>query len=211
MYQGRSKIGRGSYVDRHSKFAGKNLVGSDTVIRSSNFGKYSYVANNCNIVKLNCGKFCSIGSHVTCGLGQHPKSFVSSHPIFYNKYAFDFMDNKLAYHSFNSHGYTDDLKKWHVEIKNDVWVGNNVTFVDGISVGNGAIIGANSLVTKNVADYSIVAGSPAKILGYRFEPQIIKSLLHLKWWDWEDATVHSYIHLFDNPEKLIEEITNNVD
>jgi len=69
-------------------------------------------------------------------------------------------------------------------IGNDVWIGNSVTFMQGVKIGDGAIIGTNSLVTKDVPPYAIVGGNPAEIIRYRFDPDTIEILLNLKWWDW---------------------------
>lgn len=70
-------------------------------------------------------------------------------------------------------------------IGNDVWFGTNSTIMLGVKIGDGAIIGACSVVTKDVPPYSIVAGNPAKIVRYRFPDEIIEQLLKIKWWDWD--------------------------
>ena len=70
-----------------------------------------------------------------------------------------------------------------VEIGNDVWIGANVKIIGGRKIGTGAIIGANAVVTKDVPDYAIVAGVPAKIIRFRFPPQVIDALLESKWWE----------------------------
>ena len=69
-----------------------------------------------------------------------------------------------------------------VWIGSDVWIGDEVLIKNGVTIGHGAIIGAKSLVTKDVPPYAVVVGVPAKILRYRFAPEIIKKLLKLKWW-----------------------------
>jgi virginiamycin A acetyltransferase len=68
-------------------------------------------------------------------------------------------------------------------IGNDVWIGQNVTILPGVHIGDGAIIGLNSVVGSDVAPYTIVAGNPAKVIRKRFDNQLIKLLLKLKWWD----------------------------
>lgn len=70
-------------------------------------------------------------------------------------------------------------------IENDVWIGHNVTIMPGIRIGNGAIISANSTVTRNVEPYSIVGGNPAKEIKKRFSDEKITALLELQWWNWE--------------------------
>ncbi|WP_318011557.1 CatB-related O-acetyltransferase [Mesorhizobium sp. CO1-1-9] len=72
------------------------------------------------------------------------------------------------------------------EIGNDVWIGLRAVIMPGITIGDGAIIGAGSIVTKDVAPYAIVAGNPARLLRYRFTDDQIASLLAIRWWDWND-------------------------
>lgn len=78
-------------------------------------------------------------------------------------------------------------------IGNDVWIGNSATFLPGICVRDGAIIGANSVVTKDVALYAIVAGNPAREIRKRFAEETIHFLLELKWWDWEVEKIVEYL------------------
>ena len=70
-------------------------------------------------------------------------------------------------------------------MKNDVWIGQNVTLSTGITIGNGAIVAANSVVTKSVPDYAIVGGNPAKIIKYRFSDYQREELLKTEWWKYD--------------------------
>ena len=70
-------------------------------------------------------------------------------------------------------------------VGNDVWIGDNSVVVRGINIGNGAIIGASAVVTRDVPPYAIVVGNPARALRYRFDPEVIEELLALEWWDLE--------------------------
>jgi virginiamycin A acetyltransferase len=75
--------------------------------------------------------------------------------------------------------------KGDLVIGNDVWIGYNSTLMAGITVGDGAIIAANSTVTKDIEPYSIIGGNPAKLIRKRFDDDTIAKLLELKWWDWD--------------------------
>ena len=69
-------------------------------------------------------------------------------------------------------------------IENDVWIGNDVSIKPGVTIGNGAVVAAHAVVTKDVPPYAIVGGVPAKIIKYRFPPEVISELLKLKWWEY---------------------------
>lgn len=78
---------------------------------------------------------------------------------------------------------------------NDVWIGQNVTIMPGVKIGDGAIIAANSVVTKNVDSYSIVEGNPAKFIKKRFDDELIEYLLELKWWNWHKEKISENIEV----------------
>ena len=111
-------------------------------------------------------------------IANHPISFVSNHLGFYktsNKYIY------LAHTNIEIKEQKLCESKRTVNIGNDVWIGNNVTIMAGINIGDGAVIGACTLVTKDVPLYAIVGGVPAKIIKYRFSEEIIVKLLEIKW------------------------------
>ncbi|MEM1169307.1 MAG: CatB-related O-acetyltransferase [Cyanobacteria bacterium P01_H01_bin.35] len=125
--------------------------------------------------KLIIGKFCSIASDVKFIMngGNHRTDWFTNYPfpVFENGW------EKAMPDSWPDKGNTI--------IGNDVWIGYGATIMPGIQVGNGAMIATKSVVTKNVEAYSIVGGNPAKEIRKRFEEDIIKELLEIKWWDWE--------------------------
>jgi virginiamycin A acetyltransferase len=123
--------------------------------------------------KLIIGKFCQIATGVRFIMngGNHALTGVSAYP-------FKVMGKSWGNAALNVHSKGDTV------IGNDVWIGNSATFMQGIKVGHGAIIGTNALVTKDVEPYTIVGGNPAKPIRKRFDDHIIKFLLELSWWDW---------------------------
>lgn len=125
--------------------------------------------------KLIIGKFCQIASGVTFIMNgaNHLQNSVSTFPfaIFGDDWK-DAMEGK----SYPSKGNT--------EIGNDVWIGFDATIMPGVKIGDGAIIGSKSVVTKDVEPYSIVGGNPAKLIRKRFSEQRIEELLEMQWWDW---------------------------
>lgn len=137
------------------------------------------------------GKFCCIGRNVVIGPNQHPQNFLSTHTFQYGN----------EYNNFNVIDFKSQIP---TIIGNDVWIGTNVILMGGITVGDGSIIGAGAVVTRNVEPYSIVVGVPAKIIKYRFSKDIIDKLLELKWWDIEEIYLKDLP--FDNIEDCIKRL-----
>ncbi len=84
-------------------------------------------------------------------------------------------------------------------IGNDVWVGLEAIILPGITIADGAVIAAGTVVTKDVPPYAVVGGNPATILKFRFRPEIIAALLQIRWWDWTDEKIAANRDLFDGP------------
>lgn len=84
----------------------------------------------------------------------------------------------------------DDLPiKGDTEVGNDVWIGRDVTIMPGVKIGDGAIIAAQSVVTKNVAPYTVVGGNPAIVIKKRYSDKVIEDWLTIKWWDWDSKKI----------------------
>lgn len=118
------------------------------------------------------GSFCSISRDVKIGLGSHPKKHLSTSPIFYSKER-GLLSNS-SYDTIEEKGFTI--------IENDVLISANACILEGIRIGTGAIVGAGAIVTHDIPPYAIVAGIPAKIIGYRFDKETCEMLLSEKWW-----------------------------
>lgn len=131
-------------------------------------GDYSYVGNFCSLTYVTMGKWCAVGNRCTIGAWHHD----------YNKKALSIR----LYREILHQDYLDHKDK--IEIGNDVWIGDNVTILKG-KIGDGAVIGAGSVVTKDIPPYAIAVGNPAKVIKYRFDEEKIKQLLEEKWWDKE--------------------------
>jgi acetyltransferase-like isoleucine patch superfamily enzyme len=90
--------------------------------------------------------------------------------------------------------------KGSVFIGNDVWIGCNTVILSGVTIGDGAVVAAGSIVTKDVAPYAIVGGNPAKLIKYRFSNDIIEKLLYIKWWSWERERIVEFLPLITSTD-----------
>lgn len=206
-----AEIGRGvtltaSAVSRNTRiFSGSVVAGSvigesvmvheGCTILSAKIGRRSYVAAKSFIHNTVIGNFCSIGPEIRTGLGKHPsRDFVSTHPAFYSK------KNAGCLDSFVEKDLYEETEKTY--IGNDVWIGARVTVLDGIRIGNGAIVGAGAVVHRDVPDYAIVGGVPAKLIRYRFGPEDIDFLLKLAWWDKDEAWLRGHAKDFSSVDAL---------
>ncbi len=150
----------------------------------SKIGKYTYSAKNINIPypnRVEIGSFVSISSNVTLGHGEHPVHYLSTSPYLYL--------NGLGFKTNNYPQFEIPDKNEKIIIENDVWIGEGVFVKNGVKICNGAVVGAHSVVTKDVPPYAIVAGVPAKIIRYRFDQNTIDTLLDLKWWELPDKII----------------------
>lgn len=93
-------------------------------------------------------------------------------------------------------------KNGKVIIGNDVWIGTNVTILPSVTIGNGAIIEAGSVITKDIPDYAVVAGTPAKIIKYRFSEEEITLLNASQWWNWSDEAIKEHISEFSDKREF---------
>ncbi len=126
---------------------------------------------------LKIGRFCSIADNVTILLGgEHYTKWVSTYPF-------------SVHMPGAEHCALQHFAKGDINIGNDVWLGFNTTILSGVTIGDGAVIGANSLVTKDIPPYAIAAGQPARVITYRFAPEQIEQMLAIQWWNWPEERV----------------------
>ena len=152
-------------------------IGERVVLREVTVGDYSYFERHGEAIYTRIGKFCSIAANVRINALEHPMERVTTHKISYrpNEY-FKFLGV--------DQGFRERRRAKPVGIGNDVWIGHGAVVMPGVSIGDGAVVGANAVVTRDVAPYAIVAGAPARPLRERFPAQIAARLAALSWWDW---------------------------
>jgi virginiamycin A acetyltransferase len=130
------------------------------------------------------GNFCSIARNVSIQTYNHNHKKITSYFIGQN-----FFKEKWE---------NENVSKGDVVIENDVWIGAHSVILGGVTLHNGSVVAANSVVNKDVPPYSIVAGTPAKVIGYRFDEATISKLLELEWWNWSEEKINKNKSLFIN-------------
>ena len=170
----KTKIGYGTSITHDSEISASCRIYQNCIINHCKIGEYTYVNNNTTIQNTNIGNYCSISHDVLIGLGAHPLNLLSTSNIFYKKKNPFGLQLTPKDYAFN------EYKKIYIE--NDVWIGAKSIIMDGIHIGNGAVVAAGAVVTKDVPPYAIVAGVPAKIIRYRFNENQCSQYLASHWW-----------------------------
>lgn len=175
-------VGENSFIQNSSLENHVQINRSNMIINSS-IGTYSYTGMNTVIKHTSVGKFCSISWNVSAAGGGHNYKAISPHP-FTHLTSFGIVTERA------------DIETKTITIGNDVWIGMNSCILQGIKIGDGAVVGAGSVVTKDVPPYAIVVGNPARIFKYRFDSEVIKKLLNLQWWDLPIKVIQKNISSF---------------
>lgn len=177
------------------KFGMYNTLYPESHMSNVTLGDYSYVGAASKLSYATIGKFTCVGPNVRVGLGKHPShDFVSIHPAFYSTLC-------QAQFTFSSMTTFDEFEQ--IQIGNDVWIGAHAIILDGVSIGDGCIVGAGAVVTKNIPAYAVVGGVPAKILRYRFDSSEIDYLMKFKWWDRNYEWLKNNVLIFNDIKKFI--------
>ncbi|XKB96823.1 CatB-related O-acetyltransferase [Niallia sp. JL1B1071] len=191
------------------KCEGYNTIAKNSIVNNVDLGYASGISRNSEIVNTKIGRYTTLGPGVKISIGQHPTSTIASiHPSFYSlkrQYGFTYV-NKQKYNEFL---YADKENKYSVIIGNDVWIASHVILLEGIKIGDGAIIASGAVVTKDVPPYAVVGGIPAKIIKYRFSEKEIEFLKKIKWWNRDQEWIVKYADYFEDISRLIEVINTN--
>jgi Acetyltransferase (isoleucine patch superfamily) len=177
-----------AFWDDASQISSKIYLAQGVNIGNSIIGDYTRIRQLSTLHHVNIGKFCSFSRNVRIGLGGHPLNLISTNSIFYSENKTAIRNDWRCKISFNEHKPT--------KIGNDVWIGEFVTIVGGVNIGDGAVIATKSVVTKDVPPYAIVGGIPAKVIKYRFDEETIGALLQSKWWDLPDDEIGKKLAAF---------------
>lgn len=174
------------------KISNDVYIGAKTAISNSTIKRYTYLAGNNRIFNTSIGAFCSIAENVCIGHAEHPYHQFSTSPVFYKK------DNPFETIKFLQKE-IDEFTAPTI-IGNDVWIGYNAYIRSGVTIGDGCVIGAGAIVTKDVAAYSVVAGVPARLIKKRFDEPSVLKFQQDKWWDLDDEELFQYSKQHFHPE-----------
>ncbi|MFC4242508.1 chloramphenicol acetyltransferase [Gryllotalpicola reticulitermitis] len=164
-------------------------VGEGSRVSNVELGDYSYCDRLCDLANVTVGKFANIASFVRIGATDHPLDRASLHHFMYRsaKYWEDAEDDGAWF---------DKRRSRRATIGHDTWIGHGAQIKPEVVVGNGAVIAAGAIVTKDVPPYAIVAGVPARIIRFRQPPQVVERLERLAWWDWDHDTLRERLDDF---------------
>ena len=156
------------------------------------YGRHTYgvptiMTYHHGVERAHFGNYSSIGGTYILG-GQHGVDRVTTYPHRIN----------WGMEGAGTDGFPNSGPDTHVG--SDVWTGEFSLMMSGITIGDGAIIAAGAVVTKDVAPYAIVGGNPAKLIRYRFNEEQIAALLEIKWWEWSDDEVRKAVPLLSGPD-----------
>ncbi len=181
------------------QFEGRNRLFENVNIANCKIGYATYIQKNSNLLYTSIGRYCSIADNVITCIGTHPTNYLSTFPCFYYDTT---VELGFSYHYgdelYEKMKFPDDKKDYQIKIGNDVWIGSHVLLMSGITIGDGVIIAAGSVVTKSIPSYAIVGGVPARVIRSRFDSTTIEKLERLKWWNKSEEWIIEHKHLFSH-------------
>ena len=183
-----------SVVTLNSKIHKTASVRQKCRVYDSVLGRYSYIGRNSLVQHATIGSFCSISEGCNIGMPSHPLNFVSTSSVF-------LCGGNILRKNFAELPFEDCPQ---TVIGNDVWIGAHAQIKSGLTIGNGAVIAAGAVVTRDVPPYAVVGGVPAKLIKYRFDEATIEKLQRSAWWNLSDDKLSAVATTFDRVEEFLQ-------
>lgn len=168
-----------NFHKNHIKVAKGSFISRDTTI-----GRYTRINAASHLGSCEIGSFCAIGGRLIVRSSDHFINFLNMQ---------DYFQTNILQSSVKVAGKT----KGKTKIGHGVWIGDSVIILSGVNIGNGAVIGAGSVVTKSIPAYAIAVGNPAKVIKYRFDNAICTQLEELQWWSWDINKIRQNKFIFE--------------
>ena len=166
---------------------------ADTSLHTVELGDYSYLGPRCIAGDATIGKFCAIAADVRIGAPNHPMGRPSMH-------RFTYCPEYYSAEAVRDVSFFDQRREDRAVIGNDVWIGHGVIVLPGVKVGDGAVLAAGAVITKDVQPYTIVGGVPARFIRERFTRAIAERLASIAWWDWPFETIMARLADFQSSD-----------
>ena len=161
---------------RDSRFGAYCEVGARTRVSETTMGDHGYVVHDSEIIYAEIGRFCSIAAHTRINPGNHPLERVALNHFTYRSSAYGLGKDDAAFF---------DWRRSHrVVLGHDVWIGHGAVVLPGVRIGTGAAVGAGTVVARDVPEFAVAVGVPARVTRFRFPDAVRAALLRVAWWDW---------------------------
>lgn len=206
------------YVHIHNNY---QFIHDDLVYKGVKIGRgtygYQHLLKDYPMAK-SIGRYCSIRESARI-LNNHPLGYITTSPLL-DHHGFctyrgflrrQELCKKYGKH-WDNHPFEDSPLRDNrpVEIGNDVWIGGNVIILPGVKIGDGAVLAAGAVVTRDVEPYAIVGGVPARLIRKRFSDEIVTKLIKIAWWDWSAEKIEKYLDLLYQPEVFVDKFCGEV-
>ncbi|MDZ7278439.1 DapH/DapD/GlmU-related protein [Pantoea eucrina] len=178
---------------RDTRIGAQCEILAHSYLEYSEVGDFSYLGEHCWIADTHIGRFTAIANYVRIGAPNHPMDRPAQHRFTYCPEYYDAQAQRDS-------GFFARRRADRVIIGNDVWIGHGAIVLPGVHVGDGAVLAAGAVVTRDVAPYTLVGGVPARVIRPRFAPEIAAQLQAIAWWNWPLEKLMAHLADFQSPD-----------